>query len=119
LKGTKTRAYFVPPSVTTTTSFKILTPGFIALHDACLAGVFEYVVALVKAGSNVNARNKDGVTPLMDACSAGKPEIIQYLLKEGLASSEEFNIVRNGASGNLTEGEGSVQSTPSLLTWLV
>ena len=53
------------------------------MHDASLAGYFEYVEALVEAGSDVNAKNSCGVTPLMDACTRGHVEIIDLLLKTG------------------------------------
>ena len=57
--------------------------GFIALHEACLLGEFDYVEALVKAGSNVNTKNNEGVTPLMDACESLSGPIIQFLLDSG------------------------------------
>lgn len=68
----------------------LLTTGFIALHDASLAGYFEYVKALVEAGSDVNAKNNSGVTPLMDACTRGHDDIIDLLLKSGNAVSVKF-----------------------------
>ena len=48
-----------------------------------MLGEFDYVEALVKAGSNVNAKNNDGVTPLMDACESLNGPTIEFLLDSG------------------------------------
>ncbi|KXH66161.1 hypothetical protein CSAL01_10426 [Colletotrichum salicis] len=43
----------------------------------------DIVRALLQAGSNINCRDKDGATPIAEACSRGNPYSIAALMKRG------------------------------------
>lgn len=57
--------------------------GWTALHWAGKGGHPEAAKLLLKAGSDVNARNMKGNTPLHEACHNGKLGIMQTLLDGG------------------------------------
>lgn len=43
----------------------------------------DLIKYLVACGANINTTNNDGYTPLMDAATLGKNDILSYLLKQG------------------------------------
>jgi ankyrin repeat protein len=47
-----------------------------ALHYACLSGNFRFVNQLILNDADVEAEGKDGVTPLMVACSGKEEKIV-------------------------------------------
>ena len=50
-----------------------------ALHIAAAEGQFKVVEFLVKKGLDVNARDKFGRTPIVDALMKGQRNIVRYL----------------------------------------
>ena len=57
--------------------------GGTPLHVASFNGHFEVVKLLVSKGAAVNARDKEGWTPLAQARDQGFPEIVDWLKKNG------------------------------------
>lgn len=56
--------------------------GFTPLHYAVRSASKELVECLLEAGSDVNAQTKAGkATALHRACSRGRPEIVELLIK--------------------------------------
>ena len=64
--------------------------GYLAIHSAAdfctdgleqLRGKLKCIEFLVKTGANVNVATSAGVTPLMMACLAAKPDAVDLLLK--------------------------------------
>lgn len=53
------------------------------LHTAANEGNLKQVVALIRAGANLNARDEDDWTPLKGACSHGHTDIARLLLEQG------------------------------------
>ena len=53
------------------------------LHNAAERGNLPEVRRLVNAGRNINARNHQGVTPLMYAALRGHANVVRYLLNKG------------------------------------
>ena len=43
----------------------------------------DYIRVLISEGANVNARDSDGVTPLMQACASESVEIVTLLIEAG------------------------------------
>ena len=58
--------------------------GESALHIAVRSGCLDCVKALVEAGADVNAKTKDGKTPLHMAKFKGQHEVAAYLLSHGV-----------------------------------
>ena len=54
-----------------------------ALHNAAYAGNLAEVKRLIEKGKNVNARDKEGKTPLSLAVEKGHKEIANLLRKHG------------------------------------
>jgi hypothetical protein len=54
-----------------------------ALMDAVSRGHREKIELLIAQGTNVNARDSNGITPLMLAARSGHSEIVQYLIARG------------------------------------
>lgn len=57
--------------------------GGTSLHVACFNGHLELVKLLVAKGANVNARDREGWTPLSQARDQGFPQIVDWLKKHG------------------------------------
>ena len=52
----------------------------------------EVLKALLEAGADVNAKNKDGVTPLMPAAGSNpNPEVLKALLEAGADAKAKNN----------------------------
>ena len=57
--------------------------GWTFLHHAAYQGTREAVEMLIARGADVNARVKDGPTPLRVARTAGRESIVEILRKHG------------------------------------
>ena len=55
----------------------------ISIHGAAFEGNIEVVKQYLTAGTDVNAKEEDGSTPLHQAASEGHKEIAELLIKEG------------------------------------
>ena len=55
----------------------------VALHHAAMRGDVEVIKALVEAGSDVDAQNRQGWTPLMNACYWCKPDAAACFIELG------------------------------------
>ena len=58
-------------------------PQATTLDDVVVTGQIGDVRALIASGADVNVKDKDGVTPLMRAASAGRADIVRLLLANG------------------------------------
>jgi ankyrin repeat protein len=52
-----------------------------SVADAVMDGDAKAVAALVARGADVNEKDADGITPLMQAASAGRLEILRLLIE--------------------------------------
>ena len=63
----------------------------------------EIIKYLVKKGANVNAKDDDGSTALIEACGFGDLEIIKYLVKKGAnvnaKDDDNFTVLMMAAKG--------------------
>ena len=55
----------------------------ISIHEAAGTGNIEAVKQHLAAGTDVNAKDKRGLTPLHIAAGAGRKEIVELLITEG------------------------------------
>jgi len=55
----------------------------ISIRDAALFGNIEAVKQHLAAGTDANAKDRDGDTPLHDAASFGRKEIVELLIAAG------------------------------------
>ena len=53
------------------------------IHKACENGNIKAVKRFLADGTNVNVKNDDGLTPLMEAAGWGEKEIAELLIAEG------------------------------------
>src|SRR5262249_372063 len=51
-----------------------------SIVDAVMEGDAKTVAALIAAGADVNVKGNDGITPLMQAASAGRVDILRMLV---------------------------------------
>ena len=58
-------------------------PPDISIHDAVEKGNIEVVKQHLAAGTDVNAKNKDGTTPLHKAALKGHKEVAELLIAKG------------------------------------
>ena len=65
--------------------------GEIALFNAILKNRVHMMGSLLKVGVDINAKNIEGITPLMAAAEQGRGEIVQFLLNHG-ASVQQKNF---------------------------
>jgi len=61
----------------------VSAPQATTLDDVVVTGQIGDVRALIAGGADVNVKDKDGVTPLMRAASAGRADIVRLLLANG------------------------------------
>jgi ankyrin repeat protein len=57
--------------------------GQTTLHKAAEGGNLTSVKYLVEKGTDVNMKDKDGITPLFFAASSGNLEVVKYLVEKG------------------------------------
>jgi ankyrin repeat protein len=77
-------------------ALKKYSNGFTLLHDAAYWGQRDVAEVLLKYGADVNARTKDGVTPLINAVSPkGSTELAILLVKNG---ADLHATANNGAT---------------------
>jgi len=87
--------------------------GFTALHQAAHAGE-EYVIeALLEGKANINAKCKDGCSPLMYASAQGFTEIIEQLYRAGA------DLTIQDLDGDTALAVGRNKKTKKLLTDLI
>lgn len=51
------------------------------LHSACAVGCLETVELLLKYNADVNGKDFNGVTPLLEACRNGQDKVVRLLLR--------------------------------------
>ncbi|RWP40707.1 ankyrin repeat domain-containing protein [Mesorhizobium sp.] len=78
-----------------------------ALHIAARSGCLDCVKALVEAGADVNAKTKDGKTPLHLAKFKGQREVADYLMAHGVVLSTPAPISKKLAAADVEKGRGS------------
>ncbi len=78
-----------------------------ALHIAVRSGCLDCVKALVEAGADVNAKTKDGKTPIHLAKFKGQREIADYLMSHGVVIPTPAPISTKLASADVEKGRTS------------
>ena len=87
--------------------------GMAALHWAAYLDDLETVDLLIRAGANVKATNRYGVTPLSLACTNGNAAMIEELLKAG---ADPNTALPEGETALMTAaGTGNVAAIKALL----
>ncbi len=64
--------------------------GNTPLHEACYFGCFESVCILLDFGANINAVNKNGLTPVDKAFNGKQEAILELLLEYGGVSGQQI-----------------------------
>jgi hypothetical protein len=75
----------------------------ISIHKAAANGNIEAVKQHIAAGTDVNAKNKFGVTPLNYAAQLGRKEIVELLIAKGAdvnAKDDDGTTPLHGAAGD-------------------
>ena len=88
--------------------------GMTALHWAAYHDDLEIAKLLVRAGANVKAANRYGVTPLSLACTNGNGAMVELLLEGRRGSEHRAARRRDGADdrrahGQARAGEGAAR----------
>ena len=78
-----------------------------ALHIAVRSGCLDCVKALVEAGADVNAKTKDGKTPLHLAKFKGQGEVADYLLSHGVVMPTPAPISMKLATADVEKGQAT------------
>ena len=71
------------------------------LTNACRSGYFDIAKALIKAGADVNKKDKRGDRPLKLACNAYKEENIAKIVKILLENGANSDLFKRGEDGPL------------------
>ena len=64
-------------------SLLIYKRGHTALHEACLEGHTHLSLLLISLRASLQARSKEGWTPLMCACSRGHLQLVEVVVAAG------------------------------------
>ena len=75
-----------------------------ALHIAARSGCLDCVKALVEAGADVNAKTKDGKTPIHVAKFKGQREVADYLMSHGVVLPTPAPISMKLATADVEKG---------------
>jgi cytochrome c len=75
-----------------------------AIHIAAGSGCLDCVKALVEAGADVNAKTKDGKTPIHLAKFKGHRDVADYLMSHGVVLPTPAPISAKLASANVERG---------------
>ena len=75
-----------------------------AVHIAVRSGCLDCVKALVEAGADVNAKTKDGKTPLHLAKFKGQREVAEYLVSHGVVLPTPAPISMKLATADVEKG---------------
>ncbi len=78
-----------------------------ALRIAARSGCLDCVKALVEAGADVNAKTKDGKTPLHLAKFKGQREVADYLIAHGVILPTPAPISKKLAAADVEKGRAS------------
>ncbi|TGQ03854.1 c-type cytochrome, partial [Mesorhizobium sp. M4B.F.Ca.ET.215.01.1.1] len=78
-----------------------------AIHIAVNLGCLDCVKALVEAGADVNAKTKDGKTPIHLARFKGLREIADYLMAHGVVLPTPSPISMKLATADIEKGQTS------------
>ena len=73
------------------------------LHKACQEGNIKAVKQFLAEGADVNARGKEGYTPLHDAAEYGHKEIAELLIAKGADVNAKDNFERTPLAFSLEE----------------
>lgn len=80
-----------------------------ALHVACLAGNAEIAQVLMDAGADINARDEQGVSPLLEVARAGSVGVLRLLASRrpdaGVCDSAGRNALAIACQGTRADGE--------------
>jgi ankyrin repeat protein len=80
-----------------------------ALHVACLAGNAEIAQALIEAGADVNARDEQGVSPLLEVARAGSLPTLRVLASRrpdaSVCDAAGRNALAIACQGTRADGE--------------
>src|SRR5438034_9744332 len=88
--------------------------GMTALHWAAYQDDLETEELLVRAGANVKAANRYGVTPLSLACTNGNGAIVELLLAAG---ADPNTVLPGGETALMTAARtGKIEAVKALLS---
>ena len=71
----------------------VISPQNFSIHKAARVGHIKAVKRNLASGTNVNAKDENGVTPLLVATANGRKEIVELLIKEGADVNAKVNGV--------------------------
>ena len=71
----------------------VIAPQNFSIHKAARVGHIKAVKRNLASGTDVNAKDEDGVTPLLVATANGRKEIVELLIREGADVNAKVNGV--------------------------